>query len=109
METTDNTPIVMLTVGQLKGIIRQEMAQSELMLKQEKCEEVVEYVYGLRGIRNEFNVSHATAQKYKNGILKDAVMQNGRKIIIDVKKAREIFANNRLTKPSTSLQQTKKH
>ena len=36
-------------------------------------------------------------------------MQNGRKINIDVKKARELFANNRLTKPSTSLQQTKKH
>ena len=61
MEITDKTPIVMLTVGQLKGIIRQEMEQSELMRKQEKCEEVVEYVYGLRGIRNEFNVSHATA------------------------------------------------
>jgi len=85
MEITDNTPIVMLTVGQLKGIIRQEMEQSELMLKEEKSKEVVEYVYGLRGIRNEFNVSHATAQKYKNGILKGAVMQNGRKIIIDVK------------------------
>lgn len=36
MEITDNTPIVMLTVGQLKGIIRQEMEQSELMLKEEK-------------------------------------------------------------------------
>ena len=47
-------------------------------------------VYG--GIREEFKVSHATAQKYKDGILKNAVMQNGRKIILDVEKARELFA-----------------
>jgi hypothetical protein len=40
MEITDNTPIVMLTVGQLKAIIRQEMEQSELRLKEEKSEEV---------------------------------------------------------------------
>jgi predicted site-specific integrase-resolvase len=66
----------------------------------------MEYAYGLRGIRDEFNVSHATAQKYKDGILKDAVMQNGRKIILDEKKARELFANNRLTKPLTSHQQS---
>ncbi|WP_010661901.1 DUF3853 family protein [Marinilabilia salmonicolor] len=95
MEITDNTPIVMLTVGQLKEVIRQEIEQSELKLKEEKSEEVVEYAYGLGGIRDMFNVSHATAQKYKNGILKDAVIQNGRKIIIDVKKARELFANSK--------------
>ncbi len=90
MEITDNTPIVMLTVGQLKAVIRQEIAQSEL--NQEKKQEVVKYAFGLRGIRDEFNVSHATAQKYKDGILKDAVMQNGRKIILDVEKARVLFA-----------------
>jgi len=90
MEITDNTPIVMLTVGQLKAVIRKEIAESEL--KQEKRPEVVKYAFGLRGIREEFNVSHATAQKYKDGILKDAVMQIGRKIILDVEKARELFA-----------------
>jgi predicted site-specific integrase-resolvase len=45
----------------------------------------------LRGIRNLFSVSHATAQRYKDGIIKDAVSQNGRKIIVDREKALELF------------------
>lgn len=89
MEITDNTPIVMLTVGQLKELIRKEIAQVEV--KSESINEK-KYAYGLRGIREEFNVSHSTAQKYKDGILKDAVLQNGRKIILDIEKARELFA-----------------
>ena len=51
------------------------------------------YIYGLRGIRQLFNVSHATAQRYKDTIIKDAVLQNGRKIIIDADKAMELFNN----------------
>lgn len=49
------------------------------------------YVYGLRGIQGLFNVSHATAQKYKDGILKDAVYQSGRTIVVDADKALELF------------------
>lgn len=49
------------------------------------------YVFGIKGIQELFNVSHATAQKYKDGILKDAVFQSGRKIVVDVYKAIELF------------------
>lgn len=49
------------------------------------------YVYGLKGIQELFNVSHGTAQKYKDGILKDAVFQSGRKIVVDADKALELF------------------
>lgn len=49
------------------------------------------YVYGLRGIRELFNVSHATAQKLKDGILKPAVRQCGRKIVVDAGMAMELF------------------
>ena len=49
------------------------------------------YVYGIRGIQELFNVSHPTAQKYKDGIIKDAVFQSGRKIVVDVDKALELF------------------
>ena len=52
-------------------------------------------VYGLRGIRNLFGVSHATASRYKNTIISEAVMQHGRKIIVDVDKALELFKNSR--------------
>ena len=49
-------------------------------------------VYGLRGIQDLFHVSHKTAQKYKDGILKPAVRQNGRKIITDADYAMELFS-----------------
>ncbi|RGU34490.1 DUF3853 family protein, partial [Alistipes indistinctus] len=38
-----------------------------------------------------FGVSHATAQRYKDTFLKPAVRQNGRKIVVDVAKALELF------------------
>lgn len=49
------------------------------------------YVYGLRGIRDLFNVSHVTAQKYKDTFLKPAVMQRGRKIVVDADMAIELY------------------
>jgi len=89
MHISDNTPIFHLTVGQFKELLEQDkpkgvIAQFDTTQKK--------HVYGLKGIRDLFNVSHATAQKYKDGILKDAVTQFGRKIIVDVEKAHELFA-----------------
>lgn len=52
------------------------------------------FVYGLRGIRNLFNVSHPTAQKYKNTFLAPAIMQRGRKIVVDVDLAMELYKNS---------------
>lgn len=54
-----------------------------------------EYVYGLRGIRSLFNVSHATAQRYKDTFLKPAVEQRGRNIRVDANLARQLFDENR--------------
>ena len=53
------------------------------------------YVYGLRGVKELFHCSHATAQKLKDGVLKPAVKQNGRKIIIDADLAIELFNGRR--------------
>lgn len=92
LEINDQTPIVMLTVGQLKelllGLPKEKPVQKDYTERK--------YVFGLKGIRDEFNVSHATAYKYKNTILKDAVIQNGRKIIVDVEKARLLFAGGKV-------------
>ncbi|MBI9066909.1 MAG: DUF3853 family protein [Salinivirgaceae bacterium] len=88
MTVTNETPIAMLTVGQLKKVLKLEEAKEELV-KADFTKE--KYVYGLKGIRDTFKVSHATAQKYKDGILKNAITQHGRKIIMDVEKARELF------------------
>lgn len=81
------TPIAMLTVGQLMELLNSEKKQETVSTP----EQSKRLVYGLRGIRTLFNVSHATAQRYKDTIIKDAVLQNGRKIIVDADKALELF------------------
>ena len=88
MIITSDTPVAFLTVGQLKKIFR-----AGQRTESQPADKIAPntYVYGLRGIRNLFGVSHATAQRYKDTILKDAVSQNGRKIIVDVDKALELF------------------
>ena len=53
------------------------------------------YVYGLRGIQQLFGVSHKTAQEYKDTFLRPAVMQNGRKIVVDADYALELFNQRR--------------
>ena len=81
------TPIAMLTVGQLMEFLNSEKKQETLPIP----ETSKRLVYGLRGIRNLFGVSHATAQRYKDTIIQDAVSQNGRKIVVDAEKALELF------------------
>ena len=49
------------------------------------------YVYGIKGIMRLFNVSNVTAQRYKNGIIREAVKQNGRIIVTDVDLALKLF------------------
>lgn len=95
MEITNETPVVMLTVGQLKEVLKSgEDKPSQLtQLTPER-----KYVYGLAGVRKLFNCSHATAQKYKDGVIKDAVRQVGRKIIVDADKAMELFNEYKLLK-----------
>lgn len=48
----------------------------------------------LQVLKKLFGVSHVTAQRYKDGFLKDAVSQQGRVIITDADKAMELFHNH---------------
>jgi Protein of unknown function (DUF3853) len=80
------TPIVLLTVGQLMELLNKDKKQEVPTVQN-----ATTYVYGLTGIKRLFNVSHATAHRYKQTILRDAVRQNGRKIIVDAEKAVELF------------------
>ncbi len=82
---TNDTPLAILTVGQFMELVQTKKPEP----KENEREKV--YVYGLRGIRQLFNVSHATAQRYKDTIIKGAVSQQGRKIITDAAKAMELF------------------
>jgi len=89
----NDTPIAMLTVGQLMELLNTGKKAETVTLP----ETSKRLVYGLHGIRNLFNVSHATAQRYKDTIIKDAVSQNGRKIIVDADRALELF-NAKMTR-----------
>ena len=80
------TPIALLTVGQLMELLKTDKKQEAPAVQMS-----TNYVYGLNGIKKLFNVSHATAQRYKDTIIKDAVRQNGRKIIVDADLAIELF------------------
>ena len=90
MEIKESTPVAMLTVGQLRdflGIARQDDRPREPPKNEEK-----RLVYGLQGIQRLFNVSHVTAQRYKDTFLAPAVRQQGRKIVVDVEKALQLFS-----------------
>lgn len=78
-----NTPLAMMTIGQLADVIQKSEPKEE-----EKGEE---FVFGLRGIQELFGVSHKTAQAYKNTFLAPACDQIGRTIIVDKNKAIELF------------------
>lgn len=88
---SDNQVIVM-TVGQLKEFAHEVVREFKAMIEENAPEvAVTEYVYGLRGISELFNVSHATAQRYKNTFLQPAISQRGRKIAVDTVLARRLF------------------
>ena len=84
----DTTPIAALTVADLKALITGLPTDKPRQTEQKTSR----YVYGLQVIRDIFGCSHATAQRYKNTFLRDAIIQNGRKIVIDVDKAMLLFA-----------------
>ena len=86
-EISKDTPLAMLTIGQLSSYLGLDGGRANT----KEDVSVRSYVYGLRGIQELFNVSHTTAQIYKDGILKDAVYQSGRKIVVDVEKAIQLF------------------
>lgn len=87
-EINYSTPLSFLTVGEFLELMNGVKQPEHVAVSNEK-----KLVYGLAGIRKLFNVSHATAYRYKQTIIKDAVSQQGRKIIVDAEKAVELFRN----------------
>lgn len=83
-QISPETPLAQVTLGQFIEYLK-------TYLQEPQRAEKTRYVYGLRGIMQLFNVSNMTAQRYKNGIIKDAVTQYGRKIVVDADRALELF------------------
>lgn len=93
MQITDDTPVAMLTAGQLRDYLGLSAPKTESSSQQQPTQER-RFVYGLAGIQSLFNVSHVTAQRYKNTFLAPAVSQQGRTIMVDVEKAITLFSDH---------------
>lgn len=85
---TNDTPIAMLTVGQLKSVLETTVAAQS---NTPESNNERKYVYGIRGIAHLFNCSTPTASRIKaSGKIDGAIKQIGRKIIVDVDLALEL-------------------
>lgn len=91
MIITNDTPIAMLTVGQLKEILSTHEPQKPTLKEKPK-----KYVYGLSGLAEIFNCSIPTATRIKrSGKINAAIKQIGRKIIVDAELALELINKNK--------------
>lgn len=84
-----NKPISILTTGELMEVLETVLNSRQNTGNTECCPKNL--IYGIKGIEKLFSVSHKTAQKYKDTFLKPAVMQNGRKIVVDADLAMDLF------------------
>ena len=95
MEMDLNRRLIDVSVGEAFELLKPQFA--DLMRK--VVDEAVAFaleekeVYGLEGIQKILgNCSKSKAQMVKNsGVIDAAITQNGRKIIVDVKKAKELL------------------
>lgn len=92
-----DTPFAALTLEQVKEFLDEYLNEREKakQLKQSQSQSPKRLVYGLQGLRKLLHVSTPTALKLKNTVLKDAIFQQGRTIIVDVDLALELFKNRK--------------
>lgn len=87
-EITPETPIIQMTAGQLADYLN---AHSQTPATGSPAAQPPRYVYGIKGIMRLFGVSNVTAQRYKRGLIREAVSQNGRIIVVDADRALQLF------------------
>lgn len=92
----DSFPVAALTMGELKEFLSEMcitlgISGNAINAKNSSGN----LVYGIRGIEKLFGVSHKTAQYYKDHVIREAVMQNGRKIVVDADLALKLFNERR--------------
>ena len=98
MDKQDQELIASVVAATVKQLVKEQVIpapQEDKKREKDKADSARKsgrHVYGLKGIEELFHVSHKTAQKYKDGILRPAVRQNGRKIITDADYAMELFS-----------------
>ena len=84
-------PVWQMTGEELVGLIRSESQIAQSSSKAEK------YVYGLKGIAKLFGCSVSSARRLKkSGKIDEAIIQDGRKIIVEVNKALFLVKNSKI-------------
>ncbi len=100
-EITPETPLVQMTAGQLAEYLASraaapaQAAPAAAGSMTAPAAQPRRYVYGIKGIMQLFGVSNVTAQRYKRGIIREAVSQNGRIIVVDADLALQLFNERR--------------
>ena len=90
-EIDRKTRLIDLTVGELMDVI-QEAKKIMVSEPKEAPEPKDEYKYGIAGIASLFNCSISTANRIKaQGRIDAAISQRGRTMVINCKKALELF------------------
>lgn len=95
MQQPYETPLWQLTVGEFRAIVTEvvEKRLSEAVgrITAQKNEEP-EYVYGIQGLCQIFHCGSSKANRIKqSGKIDEAIIQDGRKIMIDKAKALELY------------------
>lgn len=82
---TDNTKLSELTVGELRDLVRAVLTESVQTRRT---------VQGLSGLADLLGVSPSTVKRYR-ALLKPAIAQRGRTIVVDADKALQLWAGRR--------------
>ena len=86
MIVDDNVFVATLALGELKSALMPMMTGNVTVQNTER-----RYEYGMRGIAKVFGCSVPTAQRLKkSGVIDGAIVQTGRKIVVDVERAIEL-------------------
>ncbi|QHN64601.1 DUF3853 family protein [Bergeyella cardium] len=94
MNIDRDTPIWQLTLGEFIHALKN--ANEPPKTEQEPVRENKEYVHGISGLARLIGCSTSHAARLKGqGIFDEAIIQRGRKIIIDKEKALELFNNKK--------------
>lgn len=90
LETLKEKPIFQMTGEEF--LYLQNNVSFEKTTKEAIPDKPKKYVYGIRGIAKLFGCSTSSANRIKkSGIINKAIIQNGRKIIIDSELALELM------------------
>ena len=103
MQINDSTPLAALTVGQFKELFGEGTTRTEGNTDKNQPEpNEKRYLYSIKELASFLNVSYKTAWTLKDTVLRPAVYQQGRVIMIDAEKVLELMSNERRNRTATA-------